>query len=63
LPSLNLGGGHLCADDRDDDARPTAPDPHLIAKGVPRARPAGCRTSHDTGLNPASLLVTQARRP
>jgi hypothetical protein len=43
LPSLNFGGGHLCADDGDDGARPIAPDPHLIAKGVPRDRPAGCR--------------------
>jgi hypothetical protein len=33
----------LCANDGDDGARPIATDPHLIAKGVPRDRPAGCR--------------------
>ena len=42
LTRLNLGG-RLCADDGDDGARPIAPGSHLIAKGIPRDRPAGGR--------------------
>jgi hypothetical protein len=35
-------GGRLCTHDGDDGACPIAPDPHPIAKGVPRDRPATC---------------------
>jgi len=31
----------FCANDGNDGARPIAPDPHLLAKSVPRDRPAG----------------------
>lgn len=49
-------GGHLCAHDGDDRARPIAPDPHVIAEGVREiGLPVGARCS-------ASSSRARARR-
>jgi hypothetical protein len=53
LPGLNVISEHL-----------RGLQPHLLAAGPPLCgQPAAIRIPHDTGLNPASPAITQARRP